>query len=103
MHMKRAMQCFELRGLHPVPYPVDFLSGGEYRWTDFLPSVDNLWKMNIIFREYLALGWYWIKGRMSDVTPVEHPGRGPGSTGQGGQRSGEVRGTGVIRSWLSGL
>jgi len=23
----------------------------------------------------------------SDVTPVEHPGREPGSTGQGGQRS----------------
>ena len=32
--------------------------GGGYRWTDFLPSVDNLWKLNIIFREYLALGWY---------------------------------------------
>ena len=23
----------------------------------------------------------------SEITPVEHPGRGPGSTGQGGQRS----------------
>jgi len=27
MHMKRAMRCFELQGLKPVPYPVDFLSG----------------------------------------------------------------------------
>ncbi len=56
MHMKRAMRCFELQGLKPVPYPVDFLSGGEYRWTDFLPNVDNLWKLNIVLREYLALG-----------------------------------------------
>ena len=58
--MKRAMRCFELQGLKPVAYPVDFLSGGEYRWTDSLPSVDNLWKLGTVFREYLALGWYWI-------------------------------------------
>jgi len=38
------------------------LSGGEYRWTDFLPNVDNLWKLNIVFREYLALGWYNVRG-----------------------------------------
>jgi len=25
-------------------------------------NVDNLWKLNIVFREYLALGWYWMKG-----------------------------------------
>jgi len=58
--MKCAMWCFELQRLKPVAYPVDFLSGGKYRWTDFLPSVDNLWKVNIVFREYLALGWYWM-------------------------------------------
>ena len=32
-----------------------------------------------------------IRGRRSDVAPVEHPGREPGSTGQGG-RGAEVRG-----------
>ena len=58
MHMKRAVRCFEQQGLKPVPYPVDFLCGGKYHWTDFLPSVDNLWKLNIVLREYLALGWY---------------------------------------------
>jgi uncharacterized SAM-binding protein YcdF (DUF218 family) len=62
MHMKRAVRCFELQGLNPVAYPVDFLSGGEYRWTDFLPNVDNLWKVNIVFREYLALVFYAVKG-----------------------------------------
>jgi uncharacterized SAM-binding protein YcdF (DUF218 family) len=62
MHMKRSVRCFELQWLNPVPYPVDFLSGGGYRWTDFLPSADNLWKLNIVFREYLALGWYNLRG-----------------------------------------
>jgi hypothetical protein len=61
IHMKRAMWCFQSHGLKPVAYPVDFLSTGEYRWTHFLPSFDNLWKISIVFREYLALGWYWVK------------------------------------------
>ena len=30
------------------------------------------------------------KGRRAEDTPVEHPSREPGSTGQGGQRTGEV-------------
>ena len=29
--------------------------------------------------------------RRTEDTPVEHPGRGPGSTGQGGQRSEDRR------------
>jgi len=28
-----------------------------------------------------------VKGLKSEVTPVEHPGREPGSTGQGGQKT----------------
>ena len=28
-----------------------------------------------------------VGGQKTEVTPVEHPGRGPGSTGQGGRRS----------------
>ena len=25
-------------------------------------DVDNPWKLNIVFMEYLALGWYSVKG-----------------------------------------
>jgi hypothetical protein len=40
-----------------------YQKAGKYRWTDFLPSVDNLWKLNIVLREYLALGWYNLRGK----------------------------------------
>ena len=61
-HMKRAVQSFERRGLHPIPYPVDFLIRGKYVWTDFFPSMDGLWKINVALREYLALALYAVKG-----------------------------------------
>lgn len=62
-HMKRAVQSFKRGGLSPVPYPVDFLIRGKYGWTDFFPSMDGLWKINVALREYLALALYAVKGR----------------------------------------
>jgi uncharacterized SAM-binding protein YcdF (DUF218 family) len=60
--MKRAVRSFERRGLKPIPYPVDFFIRGHYRWQDFIPFTESLWKLNIAFREYLALALYAVKG-----------------------------------------
>ena len=61
MHMRRSMNAFVNAGLHPIAYPVDFLSqGGRYGAVDFVPSADNLWKMQMATREYLALMYYSI-------------------------------------------
>lgn len=61
-HMPRSMLSFEKAGLRPIPYPVNFLVSGNYGWMDFLPSFDNLGKINWAFREYLALLFYKVKG-----------------------------------------
>jgi len=63
IHMPRAMRSFRRAGLNPIAYPVDFLSvEGDYGWMSFIPSVENLWKLNVALREYMALVFYTVKG-----------------------------------------
>jgi uncharacterized SAM-binding protein YcdF (DUF218 family) len=61
-HMKRAIRSFERQGLRPIAYPVDRFYVGEYGWGALLPSTENLWILNMAFREYLALVLYSVKG-----------------------------------------
>ena len=62
VHMPRAVACFRSAGLDPIPYPVDRLSRGNYRWNDWLPSFESLWKLNVAWREYLAVLLYNLRG-----------------------------------------
>lgn len=63
VHMPRSMRTFQKAGLKPIPYPVDFLAlGGEYGWSSWLPSFENMWKLNVALREYMALLFYTVKG-----------------------------------------
>jgi uncharacterized SAM-binding protein YcdF (DUF218 family) len=61
-HLPRSMRFFQKAGLNPTAYPVNFLSSGNYGWTDALPSFENLQKMNWVFREYLAILFYMARG-----------------------------------------
>ncbi len=63
IHMPRAMRSFKRAGLNPIAYPVDFLAvEGDYGWMSFVPSVENLWKVNVALREYMALAFYTVAG-----------------------------------------
>jgi uncharacterized SAM-binding protein YcdF (DUF218 family) len=63
VHMPRAMRSFKRVSLDPIAYPVDFLSvEGDYGWMSFVPSVENLWKLNVALREYMALAFYTVTG-----------------------------------------
>ena len=63
IHMPRAMRNFKRAGLNPIAYPVDFLAvEGDYGWMSFIPSVENLWKLNVALREYMALAFYTVAG-----------------------------------------
>lgn len=62
MHMPRSMRTFRRAGLTPIPYPVDFLSSDGYGWIDLLPSVECLWRIGVVLREYQALLFYMIRG-----------------------------------------
>jgi len=61
-HMPRTMRTFKKGGLAPFPYPVDFLSTGDSHWGDWIPSFENVGKLAIGFREYLALALSWLNG-----------------------------------------
>jgi uncharacterized SAM-binding protein YcdF (DUF218 family) len=60
-HLPRAMTLFHRAGLDPVPYPVDFLAQGRYRWNDWLPSAESLWKLDVAFTETLARAYYLLR------------------------------------------
>jgi uncharacterized SAM-binding protein YcdF (DUF218 family) len=63
IHMPRAMRTFKRAGLDPIAYPVDFLAvEGDYGLMSFIPSVENLWKLNVALREYMALAFYTLAG-----------------------------------------
>jgi uncharacterized SAM-binding protein YcdF (DUF218 family) len=62
-HLPRAMLSFRRAGLHPVPYPVNFMASPHYRWADFIPSFEGYSRLNLALREYVGLLYYWITGR----------------------------------------
>lgn len=61
-HLPRAVASFRRAGLDPVPYPVDFLAQGRYRWNDWLPSPGSLWAFQLALNEYLGRAFYALRG-----------------------------------------
>lgn len=64
-HVRRAMAVFHAQGWDPVASP----GGPEERgladgWRAFLPNVRALRTSELASREYLALFYYWIRGRI---------------------------------------
>jgi uncharacterized SAM-binding protein YcdF (DUF218 family) len=62
-HLPRAMLSFRRAGVHPVPYPVNFMGPPHYRWVDFIPSFESYSRLNLALREYVGLLYYWITGK----------------------------------------
>ncbi len=58
LHMPRSMRNFHRSGMNPIPYPVDFLVQGNYGSMDWIPSMENWWKLNAGLREYVATLFY---------------------------------------------
>jgi len=63
-HMPRAMFLFQKEGLHPVAAPANHLIKREKHkpFRDWLPSADNIRKMECAFHEYLGLIWAGATG-----------------------------------------
>lgn len=58
-HMPRAMYLFQKEGLHPIAAPANHLIkiGKHKRFWDWLPSSDNIRKIECAVHEYLGLIW----------------------------------------------
>jgi len=62
-HMPRAIGCFEKEGFDVQPYPTVLLTNDEMISPSmFLPSDDALLKWNILFKEWMGYGAYWLAG-----------------------------------------
>ena len=60
-HMKRALNFFHQKGLHPLPAPTNHLAHIQYTHYFDIFSVNTLRKANIVWHEILGLLWQKIK------------------------------------------
>jgi uncharacterized SAM-binding protein YcdF (DUF218 family) len=64
VHMPRAVMLFKKAGVNPIPAPTNFiLTRGthKYRWR-WIPSSENIKKMEIAIHEYAGFVWAWLGG-----------------------------------------
>ncbi|MBI1327805.1 MAG: YdcF family protein [Alphaproteobacteria bacterium] len=57
-HMPRALSIFRDNGLEVVPYPVDYQTHGDYRWLPRPELLDNVYKLDVAFKEIAGLWVY---------------------------------------------
>lgn len=65
IHMKRSMAVFEAHGMQPIPSPSATRSEGFNGSIAIFPSWIALDSSQAAFREYMAVGYYWIRGWLS--------------------------------------
>lgn len=64
IHLPRSVGCFNKVGLHPIPYPVDFMLPPQptFHISDLVPSIGNFIHITRAFHEYIGLLMYKING-----------------------------------------
>lgn len=67
MHMPRAVNCFRTVGWPVLPYPVDYVAGGDAHWT-FQP-LSALSRLDFATQEWVGLAAYRILGRTHEFLP----------------------------------
>jgi len=60
--MPRAERAFQKQGLQVNPAPCGFRTEGQ--WYDLLPHRIQLQQNADALREWIALGWYLLRGRI---------------------------------------
>ena len=64
-HMLRSVKLFKAQGLTPIPAPGYYhLKRDKNSWMYFLPSINNVGKVDVAFHEYLGLAWSFLRGQI---------------------------------------
>lgn len=64
-HMLRATLCFRREGIDVRPAPCNFLTRQfRHRWESYLPTPSGAAQFQEAFQEWLALAYYWLRGRI---------------------------------------
>ncbi|MDO9565811.1 MAG: envelope biogenesis factor ElyC [Candidatus Desulfaltia sp.] len=66
-HMPRSMALFQKLGMKPIPAPTNYVVKERQgiSFGIFFPSAGSLQKMEMVFHEYLGLGWAWLRGQIN--------------------------------------
>ncbi len=69
-HMPRAIGCYRAAGLTLIPYPVDYMTGGEAsRFAPFYYAMDGFTITDMATKEWLGLLAYRLTGRIKQLFP----------------------------------
>ena len=64
-HMMRAAACFQKQGIEVVPGPCERITKDRDHGLDYyLPSAGAAKDTDMALREWVGMGWYWLKGRI---------------------------------------
>ncbi len=73
-HMPRAYGCFQKVGWQVLPYPVDYLTIGQYDFTPGLHLAGGLLRLDLALHEWVGLLAYRIMGYTDSWFPAPPPG-----------------------------
>jgi uncharacterized SAM-binding protein YcdF (DUF218 family) len=69
-HMPRAVALFRRAGFNVVPWPADYLSGGNESFGfKITQPAENISVSTIALREWVGLLAYWVTGRIDELLP----------------------------------
>jgi uncharacterized SAM-binding protein YcdF (DUF218 family) len=64
-HMMRATACFRKQGIEVVPGPCERITQDRDHGPDYyLPSAGAAKDTEMALREWIGIGWYWLRGRV---------------------------------------
>jgi len=68
LHLPRAMNIFETKGMNPIPAPANFESGADrpLYWRDWIPQAGDLALSQAAWHEYLGITWFNLKQLWSE-------------------------------------
>lgn len=72
-HMPRAVGIFRKIGWPVIPYPVDFITSGKWKYDWQFGELHNFLEVSRGLHEWLGLGIYWMTGKTSALFPKPAP------------------------------
>ena len=64
-HMWRASACFQKQGIEVVHGPCERITKERSHGPDYyLPSAGAAKETDVALREWIGIGWYWLRGRI---------------------------------------
>jgi len=70
MHMPRAVAVFRQEGWNFVPWPTNYVTGGDVEWTNEDVPIVRLYNLSHTLHEWVGLAYYRLRGWTGSLFPL---------------------------------